>query len=83
VREERLTINRQPRNRTFAVGDVFHFSPGDIHRVRHTGSDPAVTLHVYSPPLLRMGAYLVGDDGVLARHPMSAADELRPLAQGG
>jgi quercetin dioxygenase-like cupin family protein len=78
VREERLTINGQPRNRTFALGDVFHFSPADIHRVRHTGSDPAVTLHVYSPPLLRMGAYIVGDDGVLARHPMSPADELRP-----
>jgi hypothetical protein len=22
------------------------WSPGDIHRVRHTGSHPAVTLHV-------------------------------------
>jgi hypothetical protein len=47
--------------------------------VRHAGSDPAVTLHVYSPPLLRMGAYVIGEDGVLARHPMSRRDELRPL----
>ena len=83
VREERLTINGEPRNRTFAAGGVFHFSAGDIHRVRHAGSDPAVTLHVYSPPLLRMGAYLVGDDGVLARHPVSPADELRPLEPTG
>jgi predicted metal-dependent enzyme (double-stranded beta helix superfamily) len=79
VREERLTINGRPRTRTFAVGDVFHFSPADIHRVRHAGSDPAVTLHVYSPPLLSMGAYRVVDGGVLARHPMSPAEELSPL----
>jgi predicted metal-dependent enzyme (double-stranded beta helix superfamily) len=79
VHEERLTISGQPRTRTFAVGGVFCFSPADIHRVRHTGADPAVTLHVYSPPLLRMGAYHVGADGVLARHPLSPADELRPL----
>ncbi len=79
VREERLAIDGPPRESTFAAGDRFHFSPSDIHRVRHAGSDPAVTLHVYSPPLLRMGAYVVGEDGVLARHPMSQRDELRPL----
>ena len=83
VREERLTINGEPRNHTFAAGGVFHFSAGDIHGVRHAGSDPAVTLHVYSPPLLRMGAYLVGDDGVLARHPVSGAHELGPLEPTG
>src|SRR5271165_970452 len=71
VREERLTIDGPPRDRAFAAGATFHFSPADIHRVRHTGADPAVTLHVYSPPLARMGAYVVGDDGVLARHPVS------------
>jgi quercetin dioxygenase-like cupin family protein len=83
VREERLTINGEPRKRTIAAGGVFHFSAADIHRVRHAGSDPAVTLHVYSPPLLRMGAYLVGDDGVLARHQVSPAEELRPLEPTG
>jgi predicted metal-dependent enzyme (double-stranded beta helix superfamily) len=79
VREERLTIDSAPSTRTFAVGDAFHFSPADIHRVRHAGTDPAVTLHVYSPPLARMGAYVVDDHGVLARHPVSASEELRPL----
>jgi Cysteine dioxygenase type I len=74
-----LAIDGPPRERTCAVGDTFHFSPGDIHRVRHAGSDPAVTLHVYSPPLESMGAYAVNDDGVLVRHPMSSAEELRPL----
>jgi predicted metal-dependent enzyme (double-stranded beta helix superfamily) len=83
VREERLTIDGPPRDRTYVAGQTFHFSPADIHRVRHTGSDPAVTLHVYSPPLARMGAYVIGDDGVLARHPVSAAEELRPLERVG
>ncbi len=80
VREERLAIGSEPSSRTFAVGDAFHFSPADIHRVRHRGSDPAVTLHVYSPPLARMGAYTIDERGVLARHSMPSSEELRPLA---
>jgi predicted metal-dependent enzyme (double-stranded beta helix superfamily) len=83
VLEERLTIGAAPCSRAFAAGDSFHFSPADIHRVRHAGSDPAVTLHVYSPPLKRMGAYVVAADGVLARHPVSAGVELRPLRAPG
>jgi predicted metal-dependent enzyme (double-stranded beta helix superfamily) len=81
VREERLAIEGPTRNGVFRAGASFHFLPSDIHRVSHAGSDPAVTLHVYSPPLLRMGAYVIGEDGVLARHPMSYQEELRPLAQ--
>ncbi len=79
VLEERLAINGPPRDRTVAAGESFSFSPADIHRVRHAGADPAVTLHVYSPPLDRMGAYVVDDDGVLARHPVAPVEELRPL----
>jgi predicted metal-dependent enzyme (double-stranded beta helix superfamily) len=77
VREERLTIGREPCSRSFAAGEAFHFSPSDIHRVRHSGEDPAVTLHVYSPPLARMGAYEIDGDGVLARRPMASSEELR------
>ncbi len=79
VREERLALGPEPVRRTFEAGQSFHFSASDIHRVRHAGADPAVTLHVYSPPLLRMGAYAVGEDGVLVRHAMSYAEELRPV----
>ncbi len=81
VREERLAIGGRPHVRDVPVGGSFHFSAADIHRVRHAGADPAVTLHVYSPPLLRMGAYAIGEDGVLARHPVSYSEELRPLEQ--
>ncbi len=83
VREERLRIDGPPRDRTYAARESFHFSAADIHRVRHAGADPAVTLHAYSPPLARMGAYEIGADGVLARHPVSAAQELRPLQTAG
>jgi predicted metal-dependent enzyme (double-stranded beta helix superfamily) len=78
VREERLTIDGPPRNRVFGAGGSFHFSPADIHRVRHAGTGPAVTIHVYSPPLTRMGAYSVAEDGVLARRSISYTEELRP-----
>jgi predicted metal-dependent enzyme (double-stranded beta helix superfamily) len=77
VREERLAIDGPTRRGVFRAGASFHFAASDIHRVSHAGSDPAVTLHVYSPPLLRMGAYAIGEDGVLARHSVSSEQELR------
>jgi predicted metal-dependent enzyme (double-stranded beta helix superfamily) len=83
VREQRLRIDGEPHDRAFAAGQTFHFSPADIHRVLHAGTAPAVTLHVYSPPLSRMGAYVVDEQGVLARHPVSSSEELRPLERAG
>jgi predicted metal-dependent enzyme (double-stranded beta helix superfamily) len=77
VREQRLRIDGPPRDRVYKAGGSFHFSAADIHRVRHARSDPAVTLHVYSPPLLRMGAYEIGEDGVLGRRSVSCREELR------
>jgi predicted metal-dependent enzyme (double-stranded beta helix superfamily) len=80
VREERLALDGRHRESVYLAGEVFSFSPDDIHRIRHARSGPAVTLHVYSPPLMRMGAYSVREDGVLARTPMSPAEELRPVS---
>lgn len=79
VREERLTLDGPPVDKLARAGESFNFSASDIHRVRHAGDDPAVTLHVYSPPLLSMGAYVVSDDGHLVRQTMAASEELRPL----
>jgi hypothetical protein len=79
VCEERLALGGTPLVRTFGAGQSFGFAASDIHRVLHAGTEPAVTLHAYSPPLMRMGAYAVRADGVLARHPVSYAEELRPL----
>jgi hypothetical protein len=80
VREERLALDGGTRERVFAAGQTFSFSAADIHRVLHAGEDPAVTLHVYSPPLLRMGSYYLDEDGLLARRAMAPEEELRPLA---
>jgi predicted metal-dependent enzyme (double-stranded beta helix superfamily) len=79
VREERLTLGGPPRSRIAAAGDEFTFSAADIHRVSHAPGEPAVTIHAYSPPLWRMGAYEVLPDGGLRRHSMSYAEELRPV----
>jgi predicted metal-dependent enzyme (double-stranded beta helix superfamily) len=83
VLEERLTLAGPPHGRVLRAGESFHFSAHDIHRVRHAESYPAVTLHVYSPPLLRMGAYEVEEHGVLVRRNVSHTEELRPLARAG
>jgi hypothetical protein len=40
---------------------------------------PAVSIHAYSPPLWRMGAYAVAPDGTLRRESISYAEELRPV----
>ena len=79
VREERLVVGGSPATRTAAAGEAFTFGPADIHRVSHVGDAPAVTIHAYSPPLWRMGAYEVLDSGVLQRWSLSYADELRPI----
>jgi hypothetical protein len=49
--------------------------------VSHAGGEPAVTIHAYSPPLWRMGAYEVLASGVLRRWSLSYAEELRPLEE--
>jgi predicted metal-dependent enzyme (double-stranded beta helix superfamily) len=79
VREERLVLGGAPTKRVARAGDAFDFGAADIHRVLHHGDAPAVTVHVYSPPLMRMGSYLVEDDGTLQRHSVSYEEELRPL----
>jgi hypothetical protein len=77
VVEERLRIDGGPRAAVYRPGGVFDFAPWTIHRVRHGGGPPAVTLHAYSPPLWRMGSYAVGANGLLERRSLSYAEELQ------
>src|SRR6202012_547778 len=67
VREDRLTIGGPPRSRERGAGETFPVPPVAIHRVLHAGDGPAVTIHAYSPPLPRPGAYRIGRDGELER----------------
>ena len=77
VREDRLTLAGPPRVREFGAGETFTVPPVAIHRVLHAGDGPAVTIHAYSPPLRRTGAYRVGVDGELERESQAYEVELR------
>ncbi len=77
VREERLRLGAEPDAREFGPGEVATVPPVAIHRVLHAGDQPAVTIHAYSPPLTRTGAYRIGEDGALERESLSFEDELR------
>jgi predicted metal-dependent enzyme (double-stranded beta helix superfamily) len=81
VVEERLRLGGPPEVQRYMPGDVFDFSPVDIHRVTHAGTTPATTIHAYSPPLRRMGAYFIAPSGTLERHPLAKDQELRPLTE--
>ena len=78
VLEERMHIGGSVSAAVYGAGQTFSFSSSDIHRVTHTGDEPAVTLHAYSPRLRRMGAYSVAGDGILQRFPLAYGEELRP-----
>jgi hypothetical protein len=62
----------------YGPGEGFCFDASRIHDVRHAGTEPAVSLHVYSPPIWRMGFYEPGADGRLARRSASYLEELQP-----
>jgi hypothetical protein len=64
------------------AGRSFAFGPEHIHRL--TGlAERSVSIHAYSPPLWRLGQYVIDVDGVMRRVSVSYADELRPLEAAG
>jgi hypothetical protein len=77
--EERLTVGA-PVRRRLRRGQSLSFPPSHVHRVQGVGAIPAVSIHAYSPPLVRMGVYGVASDGTLRREAVGATHELR--AQG-
>jgi quercetin dioxygenase-like cupin family protein len=76
VREDRLRLRAALQTRVSGPGSTFVVPVSAIHRVRHTGTAPAITIHAYSPPLARVGAYRVRGDGELERLAQSWEDEL-------
>ena len=63
---------------THAAGAGFCFDASRIHDVRNGGRERSVSLHVYSPPLERMGYYEIAEDGCIARRNAPASEELPP-----
>ena len=80
VSEERPVIGSQQLSvsQTYVEGDTLTFDGCHIHRMRHAGDVPAVTIHVYSPPVATMGAYEIAEGGVLRRAVVPGDVELRP-----
>jgi hypothetical protein len=48
-----------------SAGRVRHFGPHYVHQVVNTASGPAVSIHVYTPPLRLMNTYRIGADGLV------------------
>lgn len=68
-----MVVERQLRLPTGATahdlrpGDTRQGPAGYIHSVAHGEGIPAVSIHCYSPPLMKVGQYRVDPDGVLRR----------------
>jgi quercetin dioxygenase-like cupin family protein len=77
VGEDRLRLDGPPKTRISAAGEIFTVPPNAIHRVLHHGEVPAITLHAYSPPLVRVGSYSLSEDGELLREPQEGEQELK------
>ncbi|MDX6685262.1 MAG: hypothetical protein QOF86_1390 [Baekduia sp.] len=77
--EERLRLDGEPAEYRHQAGTAFDFDASHVHRMRQDSDVPAVSIHVYSPPLWRMGAYAVEANGTLRRKSISYAEELRPV----
>ena len=68
-----MVVERQLRLPTGATalelrhGDTRQGPAGYVHSIAHGEGEPAVTIHCYSPPLMKVGQYRVDPDGVLRR----------------
>ena len=78
--EERLVLDGAPFRRRHRAGQTFDFDASHVHRMHHDSGTRAVSIHAYSPPLWRMGSYVIAPDGTLRRQSISYAEELRPVS---
>ncbi|WP_261808483.1 cysteine dioxygenase family protein [Nonomuraea sp. C10] len=60
LREHDLTAERD-----LAPGEARAFGPGYVHEVHNGSAAPAVSVHVYSPPLSTMNRYELTDHGLV------------------
>ena len=75
--EDRLVFGAGVETTRYEAGQSFRFDASRIHDVRNAGAESATSLHLYSPPLWRMGYYEIGEDGKVARKPTSYAEEFK------
>lgn len=76
VIERQMLLPTGATRLTLQAGDTRRGGPGYIHSVAWGEGEPAVTIHAYSPPLLRVGQYRVDEAGILERRPEHGRQEL-------
>ena len=76
IAERQLRFAEPSTEAFLAAGDA-RSAPSDyIHCLEWHAGDPALSVHVYSPPLAQVGQYRVGEAGVLRREVQAGRDEL-------
>jgi predicted metal-dependent enzyme (double-stranded beta helix superfamily) len=60
-----VTGKPEPLGRTLPPGTARLFGPHYVHDVRNDSTEPAVSIHAYSPPLSSMRRFEVAGDGAL------------------
>jgi len=74
--ERHLRFAEQPRAETLVAGDGRAAGCDYIHCLEWETGAPALSVHVYSPPLTVVGQYRYDADGVLHRRSQPGRDEL-------
>jgi hypothetical protein len=74
--EQHLRFAEPPKAETLVVGDGRAAGSDYIHCLEWETGEPALSVHVYSPPLAVVGQYRHDDNGVLHRLSQSGRDEL-------
>jgi hypothetical protein len=74
--EQHLRFAQPPRVEALAVGESRSAGSDYIHCLEWEAGAPALSVHVYSPPLAVVGQYRVDGEGVLRRQGQSGRDEL-------
>jgi hypothetical protein len=75
--EESLAIGAEATRITMTPGDSRSGAGGYIHAVSHRAGEPAVSIHAYSPPLVRVGQYRIDPAGRLRREIEHGRKELK------
>jgi hypothetical protein len=65
--ERQLQLPAGATSLELRTGDTRQGPAGYIHSVAHGEGIPAVSIHCYSPPLMRVGQYRVDSEGILQR----------------
>ena len=74
--EQQLRFAEAPAATTLAVGDSRAAGSDYIHCLEWETGTPALSVHVYSPPLAVVGQYRYDESGTLRRATQPGRDEL-------